>query len=110
VNDFLKKNMVKLEDILSAVSEASGISVDAIKAGGGARGKRQVREVTTARQIYCFVAREVTGCSLCEIGEAINRDHSTVLYSVVTIRGYVDIGDRRIKGIVKLVYSILNKN
>jgi chromosomal replication initiation ATPase DnaA len=88
--------MVKLEGILSAVSASTSIPIEALKEGGGVKGKRGRREVTTARQIYCFVARELTGCSLYEIGKAVNRDHATVLYSINTIQGYIDIGDREI--------------
>jgi chromosomal replication initiation ATPase DnaA len=92
--------MVKLEDILLAVSAVSGISVEKIKEGGGIKGKRQAREVTTARQVYCFVARKMTGCSLCEIGRVINRDHSTVLYSIRIVQGYVDVADGNIIDVI----------
>lgn len=43
------------------------------------------RSHTYARAIYCQVAREMSGSkpySLSEIGELINRDHSTVLHSL----------------------------
>jgi chromosomal replication initiation ATPase DnaA len=95
--------MVKPEDILSAVSASMLIPVEALKEGGGVKGKRGTREVTTARQIYCFIAREMTGCSLYEIGKVVNRDHATVFYSINTIQGYIDVGDRKIIDIKAVV-------
>jgi chromosomal replication initiation ATPase DnaA len=99
--------MVKLEDILSAVSASTLIPIEALKEGGGVKGKRGRREVTTVRQIYCFVARELTGCSLYEIGKAVNRDHATVLYSINTVCGYIYIGDRKVVGIYKKVIKYM---
>jgi chromosomal replication initiation ATPase DnaA len=101
--------MAKLEDILSAVSAASGVSVEALKVGGGIKGKRGSRDVTTARQIYCYMAREKTGYSLKKIGKVVNRNHATALYSIETIRGYVEIGDRDIIDVIENTKCFFDK-
>lgn len=48
-------------------------------------GKERKRAHTYARAVYCKIAREMGGVrphSLSEIGQVINRDHSTVLHTL----------------------------
>ena len=40
------------------------------------------QEYVWARQVYCFIAKENGKESLLNIGKAINRDHSTVIYNI----------------------------
>jgi len=51
--------------------------------------KKRNRKLVEARQMFCLLAREHTGESSVEIGNAINRDHATVLYSVATMRNLI---------------------
>lgn len=102
--------MVKLKNILSVVSASTGVSVEVLKSGGGIKGKRGMREVTTARQIYCYIAREKTGYSLSEIGRSINRNHATILYSIKTIKGYIDVGDSAIIDVCRKTISSLDED
>lgn len=47
--------------------------------------KNRTRSYTYARAVYCQIAREISGprsYSLCEIGQEINRDHSSVLHNL----------------------------
>ena len=52
------------------------------------------REYATPRHVYCYFARELTGCSLKEIGGALRTgyDHASVLSAIRLIKGLVSIG------------------
>jgi chromosomal replication initiation ATPase DnaA len=72
---FGRKREPELEDILRAVSEASGVSVEDIKGG------RRLEEIIPARQMYCYLARKAGKWSYWRIGEIIGKDHATALHS-----------------------------
>lgn len=48
--------------------------------------KARTKDVVLARQVAMFITREMTTLSLEEIGEAFNRDHSTVMNGLDRIR------------------------
>ena len=56
--------------------------------------KKRDRKLVEARQMFCLLAREHTGESSVEIGNAINRDHATVLYSIATMRNLISFTKR----------------
>ena len=61
-------------EIAIAVSRASGFTVEEI------RSPRRRKELVVARQLVCFLARELTSASFPQIGKYLGgRDHSTVL-------------------------------
>lgn len=65
-----------LSDIVMAVADYYGVTPDALK------GRGRARDVSTARQVAMYLAREEADASLEQIGEALGgRNHSTVLYS-----------------------------
>ena len=65
-----------LIDILTAVADYYDLSVDQIV------GRGRAREVSSARQVMIYLARELADASLNEIGDVLGgRNHSTVLYS-----------------------------
>lgn len=67
--------MFTLDDIMEAVSFATGITVREI------RGRCREHRIITARHMYFFYAYEKTPCSYDKIGEFCGgRDHATVLY------------------------------
>lgn len=77
-----------LHTILSVVSRNFGVSIIDLKS------HRRARPAAWARQCYCLLARELTGLSYHRIAVSIgNRDHSTVLYSVITARDRLDIDE-----------------
>jgi len=68
---------VKIADVMTVVADAHDISVDQLKS------KRRTQDLARARQIAMFLAREMTGASLNQIGRAFGgRDHSTVSHAV----------------------------
>ena len=56
--------------------------------------KRRDRKLVEARQMFCLLARRHTSESSVEIGNAINRDHATVLYSVASMDSLVKFTKR----------------
>ncbi len=67
---------VTLRKVLEVVSKVYGVEPRDVQARG-----RQ-KPLSTARSVYCFLAREHTPASLKEIGALVNRSHGTVLYSI----------------------------
>ena len=66
-----------LSEIVDAAAQEFGVSADAVLA----RDRRPT--VATARQVAMYLARELTECSLPEIGRGIGgRNHTTVLHAV----------------------------
>ena len=67
------------------------------------------REFVTARQIFCHLARNKTKLSLENIGNKINKDHSSVSYSDKEINKFLGIKDPLIVDLVdkanKLFYE-----
>lgn len=65
-----------IEEVISAVAEFYNIDL------GDLRGRSRSREVSTARQVAMYIARDVADIPLQQIGDALGgRNHSTVLYS-----------------------------
>lgn len=48
-------------------------------------GRSRKHRVVEARQVYCYLSRRKTLYSLNEIGDLIDRDHATVLYSITQV-------------------------
>lgn len=67
---------IAIPDIIAAVADYYGVHPEQIA------GRDRSREVSNARQVVMYLAREEAKASLAEIGEALGgRNHSTVLYS-----------------------------
>jgi chromosomal replication initiator protein len=71
---------VTIDLILSAVAEATGVSLTEII------GDKRSRTVVEGRHLAMYLARELTDASLPKIGDRIGgRDHTTVLHAVEKI-------------------------
>jgi chromosomal replication initiator protein len=67
--------------IQSAVAREWGVTVE------GLRSKVRTKTLTTPRQVAMFLARELLGTQLVEIGSAFGgRDHSTVIHSLEKVQ------------------------
>jgi chromosomal replication initiation ATPase DnaA len=64
----------KLESLLKTVCEKLDVTVQE------AKGTIRDAEIVRARQIYCYMAKEM-GYTFKKIGAIINRDHATVIYA-----------------------------
>jgi chromosomal replication initiation ATPase DnaA len=67
-------NTDRLESILKVVCDKLGVTVQE------AKGTIRDAEIVRARQIYCYMAKEM-GYTFKKIGAIINRDHATVIYA-----------------------------
>lgn len=69
-----------LPEVIGAIATAFG--VPPVRLVGRYRG----HEVSLARHVGMYVAREVTGRTLSEIGRAFRRKHSTILYGINRVK------------------------
>ena len=82
----LKQRMSKSEkeqlakDILNTVSNYYGVSIEDIK------GKCRKRKIVKPRQIIMFLLRTKARMVLSDIGDVLNRDHTTVIHSITCIQ------------------------
>lgn len=68
----------------------------------GLRSKSRTKSLTTPRQVAMFLARNLLGMQLVEIGQAFGgRDHSTVIHSVGKVERVMKT-DRQFKDRVSL--------
>jgi chromosomal replication initiator protein len=85
---------VKIADVMKVVGEVHDVTVDQLKS------KRRTQDLARARQIAMYLAREMTGSSLNQIGRAFgNRDHSTVSHAYQKIQNDMKT-DPRFRGAV----------
>ena len=66
---------VTVDKIFSAVYKKDNVSKEDIK------GKKRVKNITWARQVAIYLIRAITELSFPDIGEIVDKDHSTVIYS-----------------------------
>ena len=67
-------NTDRLESLLKVICEKLDVTVQE------AKGTIRDAEIVRARQIYCYMAKEI-GYTYKKIGSIINRDHATVIYA-----------------------------
>ncbi len=85
---------IKIADIMKIVADHHDLSVDQLKS------KRRTQDLARARQIAMFLARELTGASLNQIGRAFgDRDHTTVAHACQKIHKTMG-ADPRFRGVV----------
>ena len=85
---------IKIADIMKLVGEVHDVTVDQLKS------KRRTQDLARARQIAMYLAREMTGASLNQIGRAFgNKDHSTVSHACHKIADLMK-ADARFRGAV----------
>ncbi len=99
LKDILKpaKQTITVEFIQSVVCDEFGISVKELLSN------KRTAELSLARQIAMYLAREVTGASLQYIGKSFNRkDHTTVLHACKKIESLLQ-KDRNVYNIVEKI-------
>lgn len=76
---------VDMDMIQKSVSHYFSVSIDALKE------KNRKKEVSTARQVAMYFAKEYTGYSLKQIGQYFGgRDHSTVIHAIQSVHTQID--------------------
>ena len=88
---------LKIADVIDAVSDYSGLSIDQLKS------KRRTQDLARYRQVAMYLAREMTGASLNQIGRSFGgRDHSTVSHACHRVKE-LSASDPRFRGLVKTI-------
>lgn len=95
----LSKGSYSLEKILEDVCDYYDVSMECIKS------KDRFQNLVDARQVYCYLCRSYTVASLSEIGNLINRDHSTVVWGVNKIKDFIDVDKSTSRDIELIVNS-----
>jgi hypothetical protein len=71
---------------------------------------KRYKKIMFARHLYCYFAKEKTNATLMEIGNSINRHHSTVINSLKLISDMIYIDDEVTKEYLdKINATILTK-
>jgi hypothetical protein len=94
----------KVKEIAQAVCEVMGVTPRELKS------KKRQQHIVTARQLIHYFARIETPLSFYAIGVLTLRDHSTVIYSVRTIQGYLEIGDPIITNLITKIQNHVKNN
>lgn len=82
VND-TQPEPIKVEKIIEEVARSYDVSENDILS------RRRTAELAHARQVAMYIARETTELPYQAIGEAFNKDHTTVLYNVRQIEEFL---------------------
>lgn len=86
INPIHKMNKNKeLLEILQKVCDASGIMPHDILS------KTRKREIVIARQLFCYITVKYFNYTLKNVGNFLNRDHSTVVHSVNAYTDYLQM-------------------
>lgn len=70
------QNVATIESIISAVAEDFGYTFLLMRA------RDRHARIALARQTGLYLARELTGASLIELGNVLERDHGTVIHAI----------------------------
>lgn len=106
LQDILPKayaHQVTIEMVQAEVARQFGVHVNDL------RSNRRTQDISYARQVAMYLARELTEASLPQIGERFGgRDHTTVIYAVNKIkRQLTDDHDRQLHDLVQVISSRL---
>jgi chromosomal replication initiation ATPase DnaA len=88
-------NDMILVHLLINICKVTGIPID------GVLKKNRLTEFVIARQLYCYYAKGM-GFGLAEIGRIINRDHSTVHYSINKVNELQKVKDKKMMNYINL--------
>ena len=75
------------EELLMRCCEVFDVPFDEVKS------KKREKSMVFARQAFCYLAKKEK-YTLGNIGKLINRDHSTVLYSIKQVECYIQSNDK----------------
>jgi chromosomal replication initiator protein len=72
-------------------------------------GKGKTKNVANARQMSIYLIRKLTGLTLEQIGEVLNRDHSTVLHSIRKVEENLQSDPKLLDAVHDITANITNK-
>jgi chromosomal replication initiation ATPase DnaA len=80
-----EETLVTSELIFAAIKEVTTLEPDEL------RGRLRLRRVVNGRYIYAFFARTLLGMPLAQIGEMLNRDHTTIMHALKCYKDSYDL-------------------
>lgn len=94
--------------LVDAISEVYGVPIEALNT------KMRFREVVNARQMMFKVARDHFGMTYKEIGRVLlperrSFDHTTIIYAIRTVNGYLKVGDENTTAKYNAVMSFIGQ-
>lgn len=93
-----------LDDIASCVSEYFVIPIENLKA------RTRKAEFVWPRQVFCYLALNLTGIPLTEIGRFILRDHTTIMHSRDVCSNRVDTEKGSAREVREIAGMVANVN
>lgn len=93
---------IKPEQIIEVIADIYNISTDRLI------GRERTREVARPRQIAMYLMREETEASLPQIGETLQRDHTTVMYGHDKIADSLERDDKLRRQIMDIKRRLYN--
>lgn len=87
---------VTVDDVIRATAQHFTLRIADLK------GRRRTKSLTLPRFVACYVARKLTRCSYPEIGVAIGRDHTSVLYAVQQVESRMDSDPRLANAVARV--------
>ncbi len=103
VND-TQPEPIKVERIIEEVARSYDVSESDILS------RRRTAELAHARQVAMYIARETTELPYQAIGEAFNKDHTTVLYNVRQIEEFLVVHPYEKEIIDDIIKNLKNEN
>ena len=70
-----EKKKITIDEILYVIEDEYDVSLDKLTS------RSRQSTITNARQIAMYLCRKLTDLSLVRIGDAFNRDHTTVIHA-----------------------------
>lgn len=99
-----RRNEVRPEDVVRAVADVFGVTVDEIM------GRDRSREVALPRQVAMYLLRS-ENISLPQIGEALGgRDHTTVMYACEKVADLLERNDRLRRQVIEVREQIFGRS
>lgn len=94
------KENIEIKDIITAVCKKYNVTEQQL------RERNRKPHLVTPRQVFCYVARELTGTSFCAIGRHIWRNDKTAKHAYNQIKNQLEV----YKDLRKEVDEILNNS
>ncbi len=88
--------------IVSEVSQYYSVSESAL------RGTLRNKGTVEARQVAMYLIRQLTSLSLPDIGEELNKDHSTVVYSIKQVEKRLATPGNNLKDVIRDITANIN--
>ena len=93
-----------VDEIVEQVADYYNLSPEAL------RGRGRSKQVAVPRQIAMFLAREETQASFPQIGAALGRDHTTILYGYEKIKEQIERDDSLRRDTLNIRERLYNSN